>query len=122
MAKDTQHECDGLPFTRYMMAGAVAGMVEHVAMFPVDTIKTRMQVSPPAAGFPTADPQEVSTDVVVATRQQAREDPLCTVGGVRMEEATSPQHNSYTVVTFNRASVSHTAYLEGAPRGDKGRP
>lgn len=26
-----------------MMAGAVAGMGEHIAMFPVDTIKTRMQ-------------------------------------------------------------------------------
>lgn len=39
--------CDGLPLSRYMLAGAVAGMVEHVAMFPVDTIKTRMQVTPP---------------------------------------------------------------------------
>mmetsp|Transcript_31353 Transcript_31353/g.43498 ORF Transcript_31353/g.43498 Transcript_31353/m.43498 type:complete len:318 (-) Transcript_31353:12-965(-) len=38
--------CDGLPFTRYMLAGAVAGMTEHVAMFPVDTVKTRMQVDP----------------------------------------------------------------------------
>jgi len=38
--------CDGLPLSRYMLAGAVAGMVEHVAMFPVDTIKTRMQVDP----------------------------------------------------------------------------
>ena len=37
--------CDGLPFTKYMIAGAVAGMTEHVAMFPVDTIKTRMQVT-----------------------------------------------------------------------------
>jgi hypothetical protein len=44
---DTEvHECDGLPFSRCMIAGAVAGMVEHVAMFPVDTIKTRMQVRP----------------------------------------------------------------------------
>lgn len=41
---DVPHVCDGLPFTKYMLAGAIAGMVEHVAMFPVDTIKTRMQV------------------------------------------------------------------------------
>lgn len=26
-----------------MIAGALAGMGEHVVMFPVDTIKTRMQ-------------------------------------------------------------------------------
>ena len=26
-----------------MVAGAVAGIGEHVAMYPVDTIKTRMQ-------------------------------------------------------------------------------
>ena len=28
---------------QYMLAGAVAGVAEHVAMFPVDTVKTRMQ-------------------------------------------------------------------------------
>ncbi|GAQ82434.1 mitochondrial substrate carrier family protein [Klebsormidium nitens] len=30
-----------------MIAGSVAGMVEHMAMFPVDTIKTRMQALGP---------------------------------------------------------------------------
>lgn len=28
---------------QYMLAGAVAGVAEHVAMYPVDTVKTRMQ-------------------------------------------------------------------------------
>ena len=28
---------------QHMLAGAVAGMAEHSAMYPVDTIKTRMQ-------------------------------------------------------------------------------
>ena len=28
---------------QHMAAGAVAGITEHVAMYPVDTIKTRMQ-------------------------------------------------------------------------------
>ncbi|CAM8997161.1 unnamed protein product [Rhodiola kirilowii] len=35
---------DGLSFWKYMAAGSVAGMVEHMAMFPVDTLKTRMQM------------------------------------------------------------------------------
>ncbi|KAL5727123.1 hypothetical protein ACHQM5_000353 [Ranunculus cassubicifolius] len=47
---------DGLVFWKFMLAGSVAGMVEHMAMFPVDTLKTRMQMPctlstcPPAAG------------------------------------------------------------------------
>jgi hypothetical protein len=28
---------------QHMMAGAAAGITEHTAMYPVDTIKTRMQ-------------------------------------------------------------------------------
>jgi hypothetical protein len=28
---------------QHMVAGAIAGMGEHLAMFPVDTVKTRMQ-------------------------------------------------------------------------------
>lgn len=34
---------DGLEFWQYMIAGSIAGSVEHMAMFPVDTLKTRMQ-------------------------------------------------------------------------------
>eukprot|EP00197_Chlamydomonas_leiostraca_P011466 CAMPEP_0202870806 /NCGR_PEP_ID=MMETSP1391-20130828/16831_1 /ASSEMBLY_ACC=CAM_ASM_000867 /TAXON_ID=1034604 /ORGANISM="Chlamydomonas leiostraca, Strain SAG 11-49" /LENGTH=69 /DNA_ID=CAMNT_0049551451 /DNA_START=217 /DNA_END=422 /DNA_ORIENTATION=- len=34
---------DGLSFLSHMVAGSMAGMVEHIAMYPVDTIKTRMQ-------------------------------------------------------------------------------
>ncbi|KAL0038343.1 hypothetical protein WJX77_002827 [Trebouxia sp. C0004] len=33
----------GLNFVSHMLAGAVAGISEHVAMYPMDTIKTRMQ-------------------------------------------------------------------------------
>lgn len=34
-----------LPFLlpQHMVAGALAGIGEHVAMYPVDTVKTRMQ-------------------------------------------------------------------------------
>ncbi|KAK6145235.1 hypothetical protein DH2020_022055 [Rehmannia glutinosa] len=34
---------DGLHFWQFMIGGSIAGMVEHMAMFPVDTIKTQMQ-------------------------------------------------------------------------------
>lgn len=34
---------DGLEFWQYMIAGSIAGSIEHMAMFPVDTLKTRMQ-------------------------------------------------------------------------------
>lgn len=35
---------DRQAFMQYMIAGSIAGMVEHMAMFPVDTLKTRMQM------------------------------------------------------------------------------
>ena len=38
-----------LHFLKHMLAGATAGTVEHVAMFPLDTIKTRMQALPHGA-------------------------------------------------------------------------
>uniref|UniRef100_A0A0D9VSZ9 Mitochondrial carrier protein n=1 Tax=Leersia perrieri TaxID=77586 RepID=A0A0D9VSZ9_9ORYZ len=38
---------DGLRFWQYMLAGSVAGVVEHTAMFPVDTLKTHMQAGSP---------------------------------------------------------------------------
>ncbi|MBA0761997.1 hypothetical protein Gotri_024558 [Gossypium trilobum] len=34
---------DGLRFWQFMIAGSIAGCVEHMAMFPVDTVKTHMQ-------------------------------------------------------------------------------
>ncbi|KAL7095355.1 hypothetical protein ACP275_10G018800 [Erythranthe tilingii] len=36
-------EHDGLNLCRFMVFGSTAGMVEHMSMFPVDTIKTQMQ-------------------------------------------------------------------------------
>ncbi|KAK2975054.1 hypothetical protein RJ640_001696 [Escallonia rubra] len=34
---------DGLHFWRFLIVGSIAGMVEHMAMFSIDLIKTRMQ-------------------------------------------------------------------------------
>jgi hypothetical protein len=40
---DLDEEIQALGYEKAMVAGATAGVVEHVFMFPVDTIKTRMQ-------------------------------------------------------------------------------
>lgn len=50
MVEDSQRTHDGLGFIQYMMAGSIAGMIEHMTMFPVDTLKTRMQVMAEAGG------------------------------------------------------------------------
>ncbi|XP_020581866.1 mitoferrin-like isoform X2 [Phalaenopsis equestris] len=42
-AADLATSHDGLVYWQYMAAGSVAGVVEHTAMFPVDTLKTRIQ-------------------------------------------------------------------------------
>jgi len=42
-------EWDGsTPFWQHAVAGSCAGMMEHVAMYPIDTVKTRMQAAPVA--------------------------------------------------------------------------
>ncbi|XP_057984020.1 uncharacterized protein LOC131168536 [Malania oleifera] len=41
--KQSQSTHNGLLFWQFMIAGSIAGCVEHMAMFPVDTLKTRMQ-------------------------------------------------------------------------------
>jgi hypothetical protein len=42
-ASSEEFEGSGLSFKEHMIAGASAGVMEHIFMFPVDTIKTRMQ-------------------------------------------------------------------------------
>lgn len=39
-------EDDSLPYGKAMIAGATAGVMEHIFMFPVDTIKTMIQAQP----------------------------------------------------------------------------
>lgn len=34
---------DGLHYWQFMISGSIAGCIEHMAMFPVDTVKTHMQ-------------------------------------------------------------------------------
>ncbi|THU53657.1 hypothetical protein C4D60_Mb10t16750 [Musa balbisiana] len=54
---------DGLRFWQFMVAGSVAGLVEHTAMFPVDTLKTQMQAGSPACHRPLGLRQAVRSVV-----------------------------------------------------------
>lgn len=46
---------DGIEFWQFMVAGSIAGVIEHTSMFPVDTLKTRMQTqSNPSRSTPAA--------------------------------------------------------------------
>ncbi|KAK1283968.1 hypothetical protein QJS10_CPB21g01403 [Acorus calamus] len=49
MTAQHQQAHDGLRFWQFMVAGSIAGCIEHMAMFPVDTLKTRMQAAVPGA-------------------------------------------------------------------------
>lgn len=40
---DAESPAPALSMGKHMVAGALAGMTEHLAMFPMDTVKTRMQ-------------------------------------------------------------------------------
>lgn len=39
------------PFVQHAIAGSCAGVVEHISMYPVDTVKTHIQVSPVRLGM-----------------------------------------------------------------------
>lgn len=43
MCEDEYDPNSGLSVFQFMMAGSFAGMMEHVAMFPIDTVKTHVQ-------------------------------------------------------------------------------
>lgn len=51
---------------QHMLAGATAGIVEHVAMFPLDTIKTRMQAQPHGARHTRVSPRSSPVDSCTA--------------------------------------------------------
>ncbi|CAL9192778.1 unnamed protein product [Musa hybrid cultivar] len=92
---------DGLRFWQFMVAGSVAGLVEHTAMFPVDTLKTRMQ-----AGSPPCQP-------LVGLRQTLRavvsaEGPLGLYRGVgAMGLGAGPAHAVYfSVYELSKESLS----------------
>lgn len=58
-------EWDGsTPFWQHAVAGSCAGVMEHVAMYPVDTVKTRMQALPSSPGASSPGALQVLRTVV----------------------------------------------------------
>eukprot|EP00929_Paragymnodinium_shiwhaense_P025285 TRINITY_DN15336_c0_g2_i5.p1 TRINITY_DN15336_c0_g2~~TRINITY_DN15336_c0_g2_i5.p1 ORF type:complete len:458 (+),score=71.32 TRINITY_DN15336_c0_g2_i5:70-1443(+) len=47
---DWEERSDAIPFWQHAVAGSLAGIAEHVGMFPLDTVKTRMQASTGSSG------------------------------------------------------------------------
>lgn len=85
---------DGLRFWQYMLAGSIAGMVEHMAMFPVDTVKTRTQMLSPTSSTPL--PTNVARAVAGILRQEG---PLGLYRGIgAMGLGAGPAHAVYFAV------------------------
>lgn len=81
---------DGLTFYGHMVAGAAAGIGEHVAMYPVDTVKTRMQ----ALAHPG---QQLHSSVVTALRNVLRREGMGGLyrGVAAMALGAGPSHALY---------------------------
>ncbi|RWW85567.1 hypothetical protein BHE74_00005729 [Ensete ventricosum] len=92
---------DGLHFWQFMVAGSVAGVVEHSSMFPVDTLKTRMQ-----AGFPPCHPPLGLRDAVRSVLRA--EGPLGLYRGLgAMSLGAGPAHAVYfSVYEISKESLS----------------
>ncbi|WOL00658.1 mitoferrin-like [Canna indica] len=92
---------DGLHFWQFMVAGSIAGLVEHTAMFPVDTLKTRMQ-----AGSPPCQPPLGLRQVLRGIL--ATEGPLGLYRGVgAMSLGAGPAHAVYfSVYELSKESLS----------------
>ncbi|KAJ0020229.1 hypothetical protein Pint_32460 [Pistacia integerrima] len=56
---------DGLRYWQFMIAGSIAGSVEHMAMFPVDTVKTHMQALRPCPIKPVGLRQAIKSIIKI---------------------------------------------------------
>eukprot|EP01139_Manchomonas_bermudensis_P024621 Amastigsp_a843071_62.p1 type:complete len:301 gc:universal Amastigsp_a843071_62:44-946(+) len=93
----------------HLVSGAMAGMAEHVAMYPVDTIKTRMQV------FSTAPSSERPLGVLGMARAIVRHEGVLRLlhGAPVVALGAAPAHALYFAV-YERAK---RAYSAAAPAG-----
>lgn len=63
---DWEDRPDSVPFWRHAFAGSLAGITEHVGMFPIDTVKTRMQASSmPSSASVMSTMQSIKSEVGV---------------------------------------------------------
>merc|ERR1719323_1798349 len=52
------------PFWQHAVAGSCAGVMEHVAMYPIDMVKTRMQAAPVKSGHTAPGALQVVREVL----------------------------------------------------------
>eukprot|EP00250_Pteridium_aquilinum_P015092 c22372_g1_i1 orf=273-1283(-) len=87
---DLERMDDGQGFVQYMIAGSIAGMVEHMAMFPVDTLKTHMQMMADASRSAHSSLVKTFTSIL------KREGPLGLYRGIgAMGLGAGPAHAVY---------------------------
>jgi solute carrier family 25 iron transporter 28/37 len=102
---------DGLSFSKFMLAGSAAGVAEHVAMFPVDTIKTRMQASPQPGKRLSTNVTRVMSSII---RKEGLRGLYSGVGAVAV--GAGPSHGVYFVV------YEYMKNFLGASNDDQHRP
>ncbi|KAJ0244888.1 hypothetical protein HA466_0184120 [Hirschfeldia incana] len=101
---------DGLRFWQFMIAGSIAGSVEHMAMFPVDTIKTHMQALRPCPLKPVGIRQAFRSII-------QKEGPSALYRGIwAMGLGAGPAHAVY----FSFYEVSKKFLSSSADGGDSG--
>ena len=94
-------------FTQHMLSGAVAGTTEHLAMYPVDTIKTRMQASTSRIEF-------VGLLEAIATREGLRG---FSRGATAVALSAGPAHAVYFATYERVKNMIVTARRGGAQAG-----
>eukprot|EP00741_Cyanophora_paradoxa_P017451 tig00020965_g16860.t1 len=92
---------ESLTFGEHMVAGAVAGTVEHIAMFPVDTIKTRLQVARTSVA-------EETVGMLASFRKLVAEEGLRRTwrGVSAMAAGAAPAHAIY-FATYEAAKIAY---------------
>ena len=93
-----EFEHDGsLSYEKAMIAGASAGVMEHLAMFPIDTIKTNMQVQSPSLSLASARVASAVPAAASATAA-ATATPHSALSSARAESFPSLLHTARSII------------------------
>ena len=93
---DFEHD-SSLSYEKAMIAGASAGVMEHLAMFPIDTIKTNMQVQSASLSLANTNPAVASAVPTSSTAAAATPHPTLS-SSTRPESFPSLVHTARSIV------------------------